>query len=70
MLGIEPTTFRMTTRPGTGPIKILQRKFYATRFFKHFDWMQIIFNQSKCLKKIATAHSKAYFEWRNEFYFI
>ena len=25
--------------PGTGPIKILQPKFYATLFFKNFDWM-------------------------------
>ena len=45
-------TLPLTTRPGTGPIKILQRKSYATRFFKHFDWMLIIFNQSKCLKKL------------------
>ena len=36
--------------PGTGPIKILQRKFYATQFFKHFDWLKIISIQSKCLK--------------------
>ena len=25
--------------PGTGPIKILHCKFYATLFFKHFDWL-------------------------------
>ena len=24
---------------GAGPIKILQRKFYATQFFKHSDWI-------------------------------
>ena len=27
----------MALAPGTGPIKVLQRKFYATQFFKHFD---------------------------------
>ena len=36
---------------GTGPIKILQDKFYPTLFFGHFDWMEKKFNQSKCLKK-------------------
>ena len=36
---------------GTGPIKILFHKFYDMQFFKHFDRMLIIFNQSKCLKK-------------------
>ena len=25
----------ITTRPGTNPIKILQRKFYSTKIFKH-----------------------------------
>ena len=35
---------------GISPINILWQKFYATLFFKHFDWMLKIFNQSKCLK--------------------
>ena len=33
-------------RPGAGPIKILLRKFYAKLYFKHFDWLLKIFNQS------------------------
>ena len=36
--------------PGTDPIKILQRKFYATKFFKHSDWLLKFINQSGCLK--------------------
>ena len=35
---------------GTGPIKILQHKFYATQFFKHFDWLKIFRIQSEFLK--------------------
>ena len=38
-------------RPGTNPIKILQHKFYSTKFFKHSDWILNIFNQSKSWKK-------------------
>ena len=33
-----------TGGPGTSPIKILQPKFYASTFFKHFDWMLKMFN--------------------------
>ena len=36
--------------PGTDPIKILQRKFYAMQFFKHSDWLLKFINQSGCLK--------------------
>ena len=36
--------------PGTDPIKILQRKFYAMQFFKHSDWLLKFLNQSGCLK--------------------
>ena len=46
--------------PGIGPIKSLQRKIYATLFFKSFDWALKIFKHldwlkflrvySKCLK--------------------
>ena len=36
--------------PGTDPIKILQRKFYATQFFQDFDWLKIFRIQSECLK--------------------
>ena len=35
---------------GIDPIKILQRKFYATLFFKHSDWLKNVSSQSKCLK--------------------
>ena len=31
--------------------KILQRKFYATLFFKHSDWLKNVSSQSKCSKK-------------------
>ena len=41
-----------TSTAGTNPIKILQRKFYATLFFKHFDWVNIFSIQSKCLIKL------------------
>ena len=51
MMMMEKQTWTNKVNTGTGPIKILQRKFYATRFFRHFDWMLIIFHQSKCLKK-------------------
>ena len=30
---------KLNPSPGTGPIKILRSKFYATLFFKYFDWM-------------------------------
>ena len=41
--GFELMTFwyessSLTIRPGAGPIKILQHKFYATQFFQAF-WM-------------------------------
>ena len=36
--------------PGTDPIKILQRKFYDTQFFKHSDWLLKLINQSGCLE--------------------
>ena len=32
--------------PGTGPIDVLQHKFYAMQFLKHFDWLKIISIQS------------------------
>ena len=32
------------------PIKILQRKFYATLLFKHPDWFKNLSSQSECLK--------------------
>ena len=55
VLGFEPTTFGnesppITTRPGAYPIKILQRKFYFTKFFRHSDWILNILNQSKSWK--------------------
>ena len=37
--------------PGIDPVKILQRKIYATLFFKHSDWLKNVSSQSKCLKK-------------------
>ena len=37
-------------RPGASPIKILQRKFYATLIFKHPDWFENLSSQSECLK--------------------
>ena len=40
--------------PGAGPIKNLQSKFYSTLFFKHFDWLLIIFNESKWLKNLLS----------------
>ena len=36
--------------PGASPIKILQRKFYATLIFKHLDWLINLSSQSECLK--------------------
>ena len=36
--------------PGTGPINILQCKFYATLIFKQSDWLLKFVNQSGCLK--------------------
>ena len=41
---------RRNSQSGTNPVKILQRKFYSTKFFKHSDWILNIFNQSKCFK--------------------
>ena len=35
---------------GTGPINILQRKFYTTLIFKQSDWLLKFVNQSGCLK--------------------
>ena len=34
-----PCCLKMLMSTGAGPIKILQRKFYATQFFKHSDWI-------------------------------
>ena len=39
---IGPQAEATWPQPGTGLIKILQCKFYATQFFQHFDWMIII----------------------------
>ena len=39
--------------PGTDPIKILQRKFYATQFFQDCDWLKIFRIQSEFLKNFA-----------------
>ena len=38
---------------GTGPIKILQDKFYPTLFFGHFDWMVKKIKPIKMLEKRA-----------------
>ena len=43
----RPITENLT---GIDPIKILQRKFYATQFFKHSDWLLKFINQSEWLK--------------------
>ena len=40
------------TRSGPDPIKILQRKFYATLIFKRSDWLLKFFNQN-ALKIVA-----------------
>ena len=40
-------------RPGTDPIKILQRKFYAMQFFQDSDWLNIFRIQSECLKNFV-----------------
>ena len=40
---------RKKINSGTNPIKILQHKFYAMLFSKHFDWLKMFNNQSKCL---------------------
>ena len=45
-----PKNLLMRLAPGTDPIKILQRKFYATQFFKHSDWLLNFINQPGCLK--------------------
>ena len=37
-------------KPGASPIKILQRKFYATLLFKHPDWFKNLSSQLECLK--------------------
>ena len=37
-------------KPGTNPIKILRRKFYATLIFKHTDWLINLRSQSECSK--------------------
>ena len=37
-------------KAGASPIKILQRKFYATLIFKHPDWLINLSSQSECLK--------------------
>ena len=37
-------------QPGGYPIKILQRKIYATIIFKHPDWLINLSSQSECLK--------------------
>ena len=42
--------FRKTGKPGPDIINILLRKFYATLFFKHFDWILEFFNHSECFK--------------------
>ena len=36
--------------PYKDPIKILQRKFYATQFFIHSDWLLKFINQTGSLK--------------------
>ena len=41
-----------SSQPGPGPISILQRKFFATLFFKHSDWLLKFINQSGCLKLV------------------
>ena len=40
----------MGSSPGLDPETIFQRKFYAMLFFKHFDLLLKLFNQSECLK--------------------
>ena len=37
-------------RPGTYPIKILLRKFYAMLIFKNPDWLINLSSQSECVK--------------------
>ena len=38
-LVLRQSRFKPCLRPGASPIKILQRKFYATLIFKHLDWL-------------------------------
>ena len=37
-------------RPGTYPIKILLRKFYAMLIFNNPDWLINLSSQSECVK--------------------
>ena len=43
-------TRKVIINSGASPIKILQRKFYATLIFKHPDWFENLSSQSECLK--------------------
>ena len=40
----------MKVESGLGPLKILQRKLYATLIFKRSDWLLKFINQSGCLQ--------------------
>ena len=44
---------RQCGSPGTDPIKILQRKFYATQFYQDFEWLKIYKIQSESLKNLV-----------------
>ena len=39
------------SKTGDGPIKIYSINSTLSNFFKHSDWLKILSNQSKCLKK-------------------
>ena len=45
-----PHLVKNSSKPGIGPMNILQREFYATLFSKHFDWLNFFCTQSKFLK--------------------
>ena len=49
-LNTKKTLGMASVLPGTYPIKIYSVNFMPHYFFKHFDWMLLIFNQSKRLK--------------------
>ena len=48
--GLSDSSSIFVTKSWNSPIKTLQRKFCATLFFKHFDWLIFFRVQSKSVK--------------------